>query len=161
MIQFEKQIKILKHKTLFYRNQNENQEKYSSIHIDIVTLSLLANIYPIMLFYEQEYIFLTILTLFSSLFSFCYHITKESIPFFLYLDMISSIVCGFYFLSIILFHENVLSYLFLLSISITFYILGMGRNKEQHRTIKYTIYHTCWHLSMCFTGIYFGCTCKI
>jgi hypothetical protein len=125
-------------------------------NIDFVSLSLLLNIIPICIFSYRNDNLQCILCLLSTQFSFLYHITYESSKFFLYLDTSTSIICIGNFIIKIYYSYYKYYYILMISISLYFYYLGTGRQKDYERSKQYIYFHTLWHLSACITGITYG-----
>ena len=119
---------------------------------DLVTLSLLLNIFPYYLFYLNGDIIQSTLILLSSESAFLYHITYESLKLFLYLDMFFSSLCCANFIVKIYYSNYQLLYTGMILQSFYFYYLGTGRNKDIDRTQQYKIFHTLWHISATLTA---------
>ena len=132
---------------MIYNNTNSSSKKYN---IDIISLSTVLYIIPIFIYYVKCYYTLAYLGVFSSSTSFMYHITYEQSLFYLYLDMFFAVISFLYLLfDIFLYTTSFLEYYWytvLISCSCICYLCGTGRKETVNRELKYTIFHTSWHL---------------
>ncbi len=124
--------------------------------LDIVTLSLLLNVFPIYIFIYRNDYRQSILFILSTEFSFLYHITYESSKLFLYLDAIFATLCSINFIINVMYSYYVWYYSTMIMISLFFYYMAIGRDKDEKRSKKYIIYHTLWHISASFTATSYG-----